>query len=96
MKLPEIVGRNKIEVETAKSLRAKALRLFERSFDMAKTHPVVKENIRKVGRVMLRKKNASWWIERRDKIITSKWPIATVVKLGQDLGVIRQDDKWGW
>jgi len=96
MKLPDIIGKNKAEIETAKSLRTKALQLFERSFDLAATHPVIKKNITRVGKKMIQQTKASWWIERRDKIFTTNWPFTTVVKLGQDLGVIRKDDKYGW
>lgn len=96
MKLPKIVGRNQIEVETAEQLRTKFLQLCERSVAIVATHKVVVANVKRIGRVAIQQKDASWWIQRREKIFTDKWPISTMVKLGQDLGIIRPDDPLGW
>jgi len=96
MKLPTIVGNTKQEVEKANFVRAKALKLFERSVALTATHKVVVANVKKVGRKAIQQTDAKWWNDRYYDVFTTKWPIATVVKLGQDLGIIRQDGPMGW
>lgn len=96
MKLPEIIGNSKSEIESAIFVRTRALELCQKSKRLVYPYREMMKNIDKVTRKLRKQTDAKWWLSKYYDVFDDKWPLSCIVKLGQELEVLPQGDEYGW